>query len=90
MLLTLEIPDAAISSLHLTSDQLHRELLLDLAVGLYCRGALPVGKAMDMTNLSRRDFDDALKLRNARRPLDKAELESEQTALEQLKISASH
>ena len=77
MLLTLDIPDAAMSSQRVTSDALHRELLLDVAVGMYCRGVLSVGTAMEMTNLSRRDFDDALKQRNAHRPFDEAELESE-------------
>ena len=47
-MLTFEIPDAAVEALALPAEEARRELLVDLAAVLYARGALPVGKAMEM------------------------------------------
>ncbi len=77
MPLTLEIPDSALASLQLSPEQLRRELQEDLAVVLYARGALPVGKAMELAGVNRREFEALLKARDVQRPFDETELARE-------------
>lgn len=77
MTFTLEIPDSALNALNLPPEELRKELRIDLAVALYARGALPIGKAMEFAGLVRRDFERMLKERQVRRPFDKAELQRE-------------
>lgn len=79
MSVTLEIPESAVAEMRLPPDQLRAELRRDLAVVLYARGALPIGKAMEFAELNRRDFEHLLKVRQVRRPFDDAELERELT-----------
>ncbi len=74
MPLTIEIPDSALESLQLPPEQLRRELQGDLAVVLYARGALPVGKAMELAGVTRREFEELLKARHVERPFDAAEV----------------
>ena len=47
---------------------------IDLAVALYARGALPIGKAMEFAGLVRRDFERLLKERRMVRPFTLEEL----------------
>ncbi len=77
MLVTLDIPDSVLSALESNSQNLSEELRLDLAVALYARGALPIGKAMELARLDRRDFEQLLKERQVRRPFDETELKRE-------------
>lgn len=77
MTFTLEIPDSALNALNLPPEELRKELRIDLAVVLYARGALPIGKAMEFAGLVRRDFERLLKERQVRHPFDKAELQRE-------------
>lgn len=77
MTFTLEIPDSALNALNLPPEELRKELRIDLAVALYARGALPIGKAMECAGLVRRDFERLLKERQVRRPFDEAELQRE-------------
>lgn len=74
MSVTLEIPDSAVAELRLPPEQLRVELRRDLAVVLYARGALSMGKAMEFSELNRRDFEGLLKKRQVRRPFDDEEL----------------
>jgi predicted HTH domain antitoxin len=75
--LTLDIPDSVVAAMRLPPEELRAELRLDLAVVLYARGALPIGKAMEFAGMSRRDFERLLKERQVRRPFDEAELKRE-------------
>jgi predicted HTH domain antitoxin len=77
MLVTLDIPDSVLSALESNSQNLSEEFRLDLAVALYARGALPIGKAMELARLGRRDFEQLLKERQVRRPFDETELKRE-------------
>jgi predicted HTH domain antitoxin len=77
MLVTLDIPDSVLSALESKSQNLSDELRLDLAVAWYARGALPIGKAMELARLDRRDFERLLKERQVRRPFDDTELQRE-------------
>lgn len=73
----IEIPDSAVAEMRLSPDELRVELRRDLAVVLYARGALPIGKAMEFAGLVRRDFERLLKERQVRRPFDQIELDRE-------------
>lgn len=77
MPLMLEIPDAAVAAMQLSPAELEKELRQDLAVALYARGALPVGVAMELAGLTRREFEGLLKVREVRRPFDTQELARE-------------
>lgn len=77
MTLTVEIPDSVAATLRLPPEELRAELRQDLAVVLYARGALPLGKAMEFAGMLRRDFERLLKERQVRRPFDEKELERE-------------
>ncbi len=77
MPLTVEIPDSALDALNLPPEELRKELRIDLAVALYARGALPIGKAMEFAGLVRRDFERLPKERQVRRPFDEVELQRE-------------
>ncbi|HEY2343531.1 MAG TPA: UPF0175 family protein [Chthoniobacteraceae bacterium] len=77
MLLTLEIPDSALAGMEMPPEDLQAELRRDLAVVLYARGALPIGKAMELTGLVRRDFERLLKERQICRPFDQTEVQRE-------------
>jgi len=73
----IEIPDSAVAEMRLSPDELRVALRRDLAVVLYARGALPIGKAMEFAGLVRRDFERLLKERQVRRPFDEVELNRE-------------
>ena len=73
----IEIPDSAVAEMRLSPDELRVELRRDLAVVLYARGALPIGKAMEFAGLVRRDFERLLKERQVRRRFDEVELDRE-------------
>lgn len=77
MALTLEIPDSAVAALEMSPEQARRELQRDLAVLLYARGALSIGKSIELAGMARRDFEHLLKERGARRPFDEVELNRE-------------
>lgn len=56
----LHIPEDVIRSLRLPTGEVEDELRRDLAVVLYARGALSVGKAAEFAGLTRREFDELL------------------------------
>ena len=53
MSLTLEIPDAVEQALRLPKGHRRRELMLELAVALYARGILSLGKASELARVSK-------------------------------------
>lgn len=77
MTLTLEIPDSAISASRLSPEDLRRELQLEVAVALYGRGILPIGKAMELAGATRREFEKLLTVRKMAMPSDESELAHE-------------
>lgn len=56
MSLTLEIPDTVEHALRLPTGQRRDELMLELAVALYSRGILSLGKASELTRLGKIEF----------------------------------
>lgn len=75
--LTVDIPDAVASSLRLPPDTAEKEVRKELAVTLYARRLLPLGKARELSGLSRRDFEVLLGERQVPRDYTEEELEED-------------
>jgi predicted HTH domain antitoxin len=58
--LSVDIPDDVAAALRLPSDTAEEEMRKELAVTLYARRLLPLGKARQLAGLSRRDFEELL------------------------------
>lgn len=58
--LTLEMPEAAFSTLHLAPDELSREIRIAAAVKWYKLGRISQGRGAEIAGLSRAEFIDAL------------------------------
>jgi len=71
----LEVSDEMLDALRFPRDEVDRELRTELAVALYARGALSIGKAVEMSQLSRWAFEDVLARRKVERAFTEAELE---------------
>lgn len=79
MNVTLKIPDEAVNAVAGTAgvSALKQTVATELAVVMYENGSLPVGKAMELAGMTRREFHELLKSRGARRPFDDVELSKE-------------
>lgn len=77
MHLTLEIPDSVIASTSMSAADLTLELTRELALSLYARGILSAGKAAEMADLTRREFEELLGERRTERPLTADDLAHE-------------
>lgn len=77
MILTLEIPDAALSGLELGGHAVEADARIELALAWYRRGALSVGKASEVAGISRMAFERLLAEREIERPFDLKELNEE-------------
>lgn len=75
MALILEIPDEVVQALRLPASEVQAELRKELAVALYARGALSLGKSVEMAGLTRQEFEAILGRRHIERPYDMAEIE---------------
>jgi predicted HTH domain antitoxin len=58
--LKLEVPAEVVAAVRLPTAEVERELLKELAVALYRRGALSLGKARLLAGMTRWDFDQLL------------------------------
>jgi len=58
--LVVEIPEDVSDALRLPPAEQEQELRKELAVSLYQRGVLPLGKARHLAGMQRRDFDRLL------------------------------
>jgi len=75
MSLMLEIPEEAVNAMRLPRGEVERELRKELALALYARGALSIGKSAEVAGLSRREFEAMLAQRRIERPYSSEELE---------------
>jgi predicted HTH domain antitoxin len=75
MSLTLEIPEEAVTAMRLPRAEVERELRKELAVALYARGALSIGKSAEVAGVPRREFEALLAQRRIERPYSSAELD---------------
>ena len=75
MSLKLEIADEVVAAMCLPRHEVAAELTKELALGLYARGSLSLGKAVELAGVSRQVFEGLLAQRHVVRPFDQAELE---------------
>lgn len=67
MSLTLQVPNEVLEAMKLPPAEVEAELLRDLAVSLYQRGILPLGKARLLAQMTRWDFIELLARRGVAR-----------------------
>jgi len=75
----LYIPDSVTRAIRLPEDQIVPELLVELAVALYARGALSFGKAGELAGMERYEFGQLLGRREIPRHYGREELEDDLT-----------
>ena len=80
MQLTLEIPDRVFASSAMSAVDLTIEVKRELALSLYRRGVLSVGKAAELAGASRMVFEGLLADRRIERPFSAADFEHETQA----------
>jgi predicted HTH domain antitoxin len=71
------IPDDVITAMKLPKGEVERELRVDLAVILYQRGVLPLGKAAKLAGMTKREFLEELAKRKVPRHYTERELEED-------------
>ena len=67
MELVLRIPDDVLGAVKLPPQEIEPEFRKELALALYQRGALSLGKARSLAQMTRWEFEDLLKRRQATR-----------------------
>lgn len=75
--LTVEIPDNVVEALRLPRDEAEEEVRKELAITLYARQLLPLGKARQVAGLSRRDFEALVGERQVLRHYSEEDLEED-------------
>jgi len=63
--LVLKIPDDVLDAVRLPPQEIEPEFRKELALALYQRGALSLGKARSLAQMTRWEFEDLLKRRQA-------------------------
>jgi predicted HTH domain antitoxin len=84
-MLSLSIPDSVLHSLKIPERTVQHELLKLLAVKLYEKGALGLGKASELCSATRTDFLHILKEEQVFLNYDEAELDKDLSLLESLR-----
>ena len=67
MVVQLEIKDEIVASMKFPLPEVKKELTKELALALYARWALSMGKSRQMTGLTKREFLDELAVRGIKR-----------------------
>ena len=75
MFLIIEVPDAVVNAMQLPREEVEQELRKELAVALYARGELSLGKSVEMAKISRQEFEAVLAHRRIERPFSAEELQ---------------
>jgi predicted HTH domain antitoxin len=75
--ITVDIPDDVAEVLRLPPAEAEQEVRKELAVTLYARQLLPLGKARQLAGLSRRDFEALLGERQISRHYSEEELKED-------------
>lgn len=75
--LTLEIPREILDAVRLPPDEMEREFRKELALALYQRGALSLGKARRLAQMTYWEFDELLGRRGVVRHYTDVELEED-------------
>jgi len=75
--LTLEIPGEILSAVRLPPKEMEREFRKELALALYQRGALSLGKARLLAQMTHWEFEELLGQRKVMRHYTDADLEED-------------
>ncbi len=75
--LVIEIPRDIASALRVPPEAAKREVLKELALALYARQILPLGKARRLAGMTRRDFEDLLGERHIARAYTQEDLDGD-------------
>lgn len=75
--LMLEIPGEVVEAVKLPPGEMERELRKELALALYRRGVLSLGKARALAQMTRWDFEELLGQRGITRHYTRADLEED-------------
>ena len=75
--LTLEVPGEVLEAVKLPPAELEKEFRKELALALYQRGALSLGKARLLAQMTRREFEELLGQRGILRHYSEADLEED-------------
>lgn len=75
--LTVDIPDDVASALRLPPDSAEQEIRKELALTLYARQLLPLGKARQLAGLSRQQFEAVLGERKIPRDYTEADVKQD-------------
>ena len=73
--LTFDVPDCILQEIHLPPAAAQAEVTKEVALALYARGLLSLGKASEFSGITRPEFESLLAERHVERPYDTAELE---------------
>jgi predicted HTH domain antitoxin len=74
MSLVLQIPDSVVQSLRLPEGEMAQRLRMELAVALYSQGALSLGKAAELAEMTRFEFGGVVGQRGIPRHYTEEEL----------------
>jgi predicted HTH domain antitoxin len=74
MSLVLQIPDSVVQSLRLPEGEMAQRLRTELAVALYSQGALSLGKAAELAEMTRFEFGELVGQRGIARHYTEEEL----------------
>ncbi len=72
--LSLNIPDSVLQGLRIPEGEVAHRLLTELAIALYAQGALSLGKAAELAEMSRMIFGETLGQRGIARHYGDADL----------------
>ncbi len=75
--LTLEIPGEVLEAMKLPTGEIERELRKELALALYQRGVLSLGKAKVLAQMTLWEFEELLRQRRIPRHYTEADLEED-------------
>lgn len=75
--LMLEVPTEVVDAVRLPPEEMKTELLKELALGLYRRGVLSLGKARILAQMTRDEFERLLGERRVPRHYTDADLEED-------------
>ena len=75
MTLTFDVPDSVLQEIHLPPTAAQAEVTKEVALALYARGLLSLGKASEFSGITRPEFEFLLAQRRVERPYDLGEME---------------